>query len=246
MPPVIQFRGDDKLAGDVDAQVKRKGFKNRSEYLRSLVLADLSSADEGVVSGAAGTGPVDPPGDDGAGEQLPPSSPPPEPAPPGPPEAKVPAPQPSSPADAAPAPVILRGDQQLPPEPGKCPDCGAPDGLHHGFCVQVTGEEPVTGTEAPIDPVAHTAETQESYVGRRIAEQVGEGADEFLARSIAEAEWRAHRGAGRPIEAPAATQQPTRDPQASGYAAEACPGCGTVKLPTAQCRECGARPTIIL
>lgn len=121
-----------------------------------------------------------------------------------------------------------------------CPACGAPDGAHQDFCPVVTGEDPVTG-EAP----GLGLESLEEFVVRRtaeLAEELGRSADPFIARSIAEAEWRKlHSPEPAQAPVPAAAVAP---PAPSVYPDEACPSCGTMKSPTVTCRDCGRRPTI--
>ena len=119
-----------------------------------------------------------------------------------------------------------------------CPGCGGVNGQHQGFCEQVRGEPPVTGTEPPVDAGAMTgsaAETREQFVNRRISEQEAEGVGTAGAQLVAEAEWRQIVAGGR--EAADPTPPPTQ-------ARVPCPTCGTLKLPTVPCRDCGTRPEI--
>lgn len=106
--------------------------------------------------------------------------------------------------------------------PGACPGCGGTDGRHQSFCEKVTGEPPVTGTEAPTElPEAPAViESHEEYVARRIAE--GESA------VVAEAEWR-QRTSG---QAPVARQTGSN---------VTCRVCGTVSSSTTvACPDCGS------
>ncbi len=143
------------------------------------------------------------------------------------------------PASSAESPPVERKTTAPPPVPfvgasGACPDCGGTNGRHQGFCAQVTGEEPVSGTEdAPAAP-----ESEQAFIARRIAEQEADGIGTAVAQHIAEAEWRKttapQEGSSAPTPPPPApeTQQP-------------CPTCGAMKIPSQQCRDCGTRPTTI-
>jgi hypothetical protein len=103
----------------------------------------------------------------------------------------------------------------------------------------VTGVEPVRGTEPGTDPPMHASETEAAFLARRTAELMAEGRERYVAESIAQGEWRVadSRDPGLPH-----TASPGARPAA--YAQEPCPGCGTMKLPTEQCRDCGSRPII--
>lgn len=124
-------------------------------------------------------------------------------------------------------------------EPGgvaACPHCGGTEGRHQSFCEEIRGEPPVerprpeTAAPTPEAPPPAT-ETRERFIERRVNE--GE------MRVVAEAEWR-QQEAGV-IEAP----EPPVDaapPPPTGDRREPCPSCGTLKLPEAQCADCGRRP----
>jgi hypothetical protein len=124
--------------------------------------------------------------------------------------------------------TVVRGDQLAPD--GRCPDCGAPAGSHQSFCVQVTGAEPVKDTAPGGPPTMHASETDREFLARRTAELEAEGHVAAVAQSIAEGELRTFGSAAPPAP--------------RGYAQEPCPGCGTMKLPDQQCRDCGSRPIV--
>jgi hypothetical protein len=108
-----------------------------------------------------------------------------------------------------------------PPPAGSevCPHCGGAEGRHQSFCEVVRGEP-------PVPPEGGEATPQPSDMDRYVEQRVSEGE----LRIVAEAEWRNRQG-GPPPQAP--QQRP---------ALEACPTCGTMKLPDAQCPDCGRRP----
>lgn len=149
-------------------------------------------------------------------------------------QAAISAPGPEKPS--APEPLRSPDDGVAPGElepagVGACPDCGGKDGQHQSFCEQVRGEPPVSGTEtggAPPAPTGSPIESREQFIERRVREQEAEGAGTSAATIVAEAEWRRLTSAG---------QQPAAPP-----ALQPCPTCGAMKAPTAQCRDCGARP----
>lgn len=228
MAPVLQVRVDDEVKASIESAAAARG-QNRSEWLRTAVdhlLAAQSSG--GGESGAVGTSPVPPTAD--AGEQQP--SAPPEPA--------------SSPPSAAPAASPATAPRTEPPPIPNCPDCGAPGGQHQGYCIRVTGEPPVRAvgrtTELERKPAETTPlENQEQFVARRREELLAEGQNDVMATAIAEGEWRKRLAPPEPAAQPAAAAVAP-----PAFQQEACGSCGLMKLPTEQCRDCGARPTIIL
>lgn len=194
-------------------------LRERFEAIRIAALQDGQGESPAPAPGSADSLAAQPP----AGATLPSA----EPAPGSPPAT------PSSPGDAAEgmvgsssqaasaagasseAPAALAGET--------CLFCGGRDGRHQGFCEVVTGESPVSEEAAPPGQ-----ETMADYVERR----VGEGE----LRVVAEAEWR-QRGqipAGSLVEGGGLPHEVDRR--------VACPSCGAMKLPEAQCADCGRRP----
>lgn len=128
--------------------------------------------------------------------------------------------------------IRTRQDEHAPGEfePGgvaACPHCGGTDGRHQSFCEVVRGEPPVVETEeAPSRAV--NGETKEAFLVRRVEE-------EGQLMVVAEAEWRSIENGSDP---------PPFDPPSVPAAgrAEPCASCGALKLPEAQCADCGRRP----
>lgn len=215
----VQFRVSENQRDLIYAAAEANGL-GRSEFMRRAVLEHTFRLN------GQGENPVPPqptgvPAPVSTGEFPPaPDSPPATPASPDERDVPMVGASPSPPATAATDAAGLQ------PGPGKtCPDCGGTEGRHQSFCEQVRGEPPVTNTEqdAP-EPTGSPVETHEHYVRRRVDDQLeGRNISESAAKAVAEAEW-------RQITSGAAPQQ------------EPCPTCGTLKLPEAQCRDCGARP----
>lgn len=143
--------------------------------------------------------------------------------------------------------IRTRQDEHAPGEfePGgaaACPHCGGTEGRHQSFCEEIRGEPPVEpevpeGTEPPqpAPPAAPAPETREQFVDRRVEE--GE------LRVVAEAEWRQQEaGVIAAPEPPAQAAPQAAAPTATAERREPCPSCGTLKLPEAQCPDCGRRP----
>lgn len=120
--------------------------------------------------------------------------------------------------------------------PDACPHCGGTEGRHQSFCEEIRGEPPVEEPEpeakAPPQPAP---ETREQFVERRVNE--GE------MRVVAEAEWRQQESGviETPPPPPAPPAAPPQ-PQPPADRRQVCPSCGTLKLPEAQCADCGRRP----
>lgn len=143
--------------------------------------------------------------------------------------------------------IRTRQDEHAPGEfePGgaeACPHCGGTDGQHHSFCQEIRGEPPVPPEDPtpdappPAPEPAAAPETREQFVERRV--------DEGEMRVVAEAEWRQREAGVIEAEPPPVTSTPAQQPAAApaGDRRQPCPSCGTLKLPEAQCADCGRRP----
>lgn len=256
-----QFRITPEEDAHLRAAAKDAGFGQLSEYLRAVTLHDTvvvvgaerviaipstvsSEAEDELVRErlrAVLIGLRTPPGSGQEESQAPtggsvagtfppgspteatpaPDSPPATPASPGPSDgdSMVGASAPSSPAEPA-----LPATGSVAPGETFCSHCGGTDGQHQSFCEAVTGHSPVPETEAA--PEGTDDEAMRRYVETRVNE--GEH------RLVAEAEWR-QRSEGTP---PPATEQAAQNSQTLA----ACPGCGAMKSPAAQCADCGRRP----
>lgn len=236
MAPVLQFRVDPELKERIEAWWRERGFADRSAFIRDALLAAMTSGEGGGDPGTVGTDSGSTPRDGGGAPTAPPSPPEPASSPPQAPPAAAPH-SPAAPAAAAPAVPLA-----------KCPDCGAPGGQHQAYCIQVTGRPPVRGPEdPPLTPESAAAmsavESREDFIARRRAELVADGEQEPIAQAVAEGEWRQLTNSELPAPVPAAAQAPPAPPS---FAQEPCRACGCMKLPTEQCRDCGARPTVVL
>lgn len=219
-----QFRVTESEFAAIDAAAKKVGL-SRSDYLRGVVLPHLN----GQTPSPAPQPPTPPqpgPAETAQAVLPPPSSPPGSgpavPTSPSEPDRMVGKPQSDE------APVALDAAGSIPGSGKTCPDCGGTEGRHQSFCVQVRGEAPVE-----IGPGIPTGEGRNEFIQRRTDEQID--LPKATAKTIAEAEWRHAQ------ETPAGAEL-LEGPDVPAPVLEPCGTCGTMKLPTEQCRDCGARP----